>query len=362
MHAEGGDALTERVFVSHASADREFATAFVETILEGGCELSAEDYFYSSLADTGVPAGSTLLEMVRDEVRGAGLVIALVTPTYQIRPVCVAELGAAWALVDNLFPLLAPQMNHSDVEGVLGDKLVASVCDEEQLDALLERVIDATGHRPSTGRWTRYKQKWLAECNRRAESLARPGIVSAEEAEGLRAQVGDLREALQDAEAEIGDLREKVDALKEAKTAGEVAEALVPRDEAGRIAHYRNALTDALIGLPDVVIEAIYLEGRGESLFRPDPFRDSYGVGDDIDDAEREGYLSRYSDDPEYVLDRDSTAVETARDAYEALNASLEQASKEYTQWFKSQYGHPPELARRAVWDDFVRGAGPAQP
>src|SRR4051794_22030429 len=98
------------VFVSHASADSVLVDEFVDTVLRLGCGLGPETLFYTSGADTGVPSGSDLLAHVRSRVSDATLVVAILTPTYQTRSVCVAELGAAWARTGNLFPLLAPNM------------------------------------------------------------------------------------------------------------------------------------------------------------------------------------------------------------------------------------------------------------
>jgi hypothetical protein len=85
----------EPSFVGHASVDAELVDAFVDTLVRNGCNLGPDDIFYTSGEDTGIPSGADLIASVSEEVSEATLVIALVTPTYQTRPVCVAELGAA---------------------------------------------------------------------------------------------------------------------------------------------------------------------------------------------------------------------------------------------------------------------------
>ena len=73
------------VFVSHASADDALTDEFVDTILRNGCGLHPNEIFYSSGADTGVPDGQDLLGYVRDQVGDTGLVITMLTPTFQTR-------------------------------------------------------------------------------------------------------------------------------------------------------------------------------------------------------------------------------------------------------------------------------------
>ncbi len=112
------------VFVSHAYADAPLVEPFVSTVLQLGCEVRREELFYSSGSDTGVPAGTDLLHHVREQVAEAGLVTAIVTPTFQTRPVCVAELGAAWSRTGRLLPIAVPGMERTDLQGVLSGVVV----------------------------------------------------------------------------------------------------------------------------------------------------------------------------------------------------------------------------------------------
>lgn len=86
-----------RVFVSHASADAALTNEFVDKILRSGCGLKDKQFFYSSDPRTGVANGKSVMETVRRELSESDLVVVIVSSTYQSRPVCLAELGAAWA-------------------------------------------------------------------------------------------------------------------------------------------------------------------------------------------------------------------------------------------------------------------------
>ena len=95
------------VFVSHASSDKTFVDVFVNEVLRLGCALSTDELFYSSGAATGVPSGKDLMDFVRSQAGDSSLVVAVISPVFQTRPICIAELGAAWARSGRLFPTLA---------------------------------------------------------------------------------------------------------------------------------------------------------------------------------------------------------------------------------------------------------------
>jgi hypothetical protein len=85
------------VFISHASVDKNFVDDFVDDILRLGCGIPVKEIFYSGRVSTGVRSGENLNNRIKFEVADADLVIAVLTPTYQKRPYCLAELGAAWS-------------------------------------------------------------------------------------------------------------------------------------------------------------------------------------------------------------------------------------------------------------------------
>jgi hypothetical protein len=97
---------------------------------------------------------------VREQISDSTLVIALITPTYQTRPVCVAELGAAWGRAgDNLIPALLPGMPREDLQGVLAPMTVRSMDDEVFLTEVHSRVCLALGRTQDVASFTRAKNK-----------------------------------------------------------------------------------------------------------------------------------------------------------------------------------------------------------
>ena len=163
------------LFVSHAHTDRDLVGNFVDTILRSGCGLSSQ-IFYSSDAATGVRAGADLNTSVRDAVVDASLVVAIITPTFLSRPFCLAELGAAWSRVGNLFPLVIPGIPRSALDGILADTLVAYLDDGARLDELRDRIGTVVAPVPDTAVWNRCRNQWLGEVKARTLAVLEPAI------------------------------------------------------------------------------------------------------------------------------------------------------------------------------------------
>src|SRR4051794_12504579 len=150
-----------RLFVSHATADKPLVDTFVDTVVKLGCGVSAESIFYSSGGDTGVPSGVDLNTYVRDEVSEADLVLAIITPVFQTRPFCVAELGAAWSRAGQLFPVALPGMARGELDGVMSGMTIRYLNDPVALDELHDRIVELSATKTATRTWGLYRDRWL---------------------------------------------------------------------------------------------------------------------------------------------------------------------------------------------------------
>ena len=262
------------VFVSHATADRELVEQFVDTILKN-CGLTEADIFVSSIPGMDIPAGSDLLAAVRAEVSETTLVIAVITPTYPTRPVCIAELGAAWGVAGKLLPVLVPGINRSQLEGVLSGLKVDYLDEEKALDEIAARIERETGRRPGNpASWTRAKRRWLGIIGDLVAALSKPERISKDEYDELKAKLSDTEAALADAESEITAIKITVERLKAAKDAAEVAEILLPTNDIERFKALCEVAVEALRKVMPVVQEAIRCHLVGDAMRWPDPMED----------------------------------------------------------------------------------------
>jgi hypothetical protein len=338
------------VFVSHATADSAFVEEFVEEVLKG-CGLSEQQIFVSSMPGMGVAAGRDLLAEVRATVGEAKLVVAVVTPTYPTRPVCVAELGAAWGVVGKLHPVLAPGVDRESLDGALAGLKADYLNEEHALDELQQRIEDETGVRPeSTPSWTRKKQRWLRRVADLAAALPVPTVVSADEYEALLQQIKDLRDALGGAESEIDALQDVVERLRAAKDADEVAEILLPSDDIDRFKALQSRAASALKGVSRAVRETIRCGLSGDEMRWPNKFDDP-DLFREVEDALASGHLVDGGD----TLDIDTRygVVRRAEESTRALAAELgsDRFEPEFFEWFEREFDGPAELGSRSIWE-----------
>jgi hypothetical protein len=343
-----------KVFVSHASADKEFVDEFVDNVLRIGLGLNGDNLFYSSERDTGIPSGADLMHSLRREVGESTLVIAVITPMYQTRPVCVVELGAAWgrATPKHFFPLLSPGLDRAELEGVIPSALTLRIDDSATLDELSDRIEEALGPQASKTQWGVGKQKWLTAVKRVGPLLSRPDIPTVEEHNALRKEVGELREALAYTSTEVEQWKQRFDQLSEVKDSVEVRRIRVgskPRD------NFKNALSaaaEALGGFSEPVRECIYQSLRGSSVAYPNRYSDP-DAADAFDDA-IERRLIVEEDENRYIPNSEKAKVARAVEGVETLRdaISAEKAGPEFAEWFEAEYdGLEPDLRDRDCWE-----------
>lgn len=330
------------VFVSHASDDQVMIDEFVDVILRNGCGLEPGEIFYSSGSDTGVPDGEDLLSYVRAQVSDTGLVVAMLTPTFQTRPVCVAELGAAWAHTGKLFPLLVPGMNRSELVGVLSTQRIERMDDEGALDRLHDKIIEAADRRVQMPTWTRAKRRWLDSLHQMVEDglIASPTAVTVDEHRKITEERDALADALTNAEEELRGVRAELAAVAALKNAAEVAEVRFPTKASERFESRLKVARKCLRELRSPRIAEAILAESTDMGGLPLPT-------DDPDDRRRvldlvhQGLLK--SDD-ELVWASDAFPEhESARQAVERAKAEIVD-DPAFEAWFAAEFGAYPHM------------------
>lgn len=103
--------MSFKVFISHAANDRILALSFTE-FLQLSMGLAKEDIYCTSINGT-LRTGKEFIPDIKEKLTDCQVVIFLITPEYLKSKFCLAELGAAWALNQNIYPLLASSLDFS---------------------------------------------------------------------------------------------------------------------------------------------------------------------------------------------------------------------------------------------------------
>lgn len=338
-----------RVFVSHANADGEYVRKFVDEILLRGAGLRSADVFYSSAPDMGVSSGELLMERVRTEASDSSLIISMVTPIYQTRSVCIAELGAAWARGVH-FPMLAPGMDRSELEGVLPGLLIKAADEETVLDELAGRIKDL-GFEFSPSSFGVGRANWLSEVRSGLRPALLPPAPSADELKRLEKKLENTENALDEAKEHLKKENERNDRLKAAKTKAEVRQADLPTDEHERFEALLKDVTAARHELSAVVIDSVWHYVAGQKKTMPEPF-DALTEHSSISTEVKDGRLILDDDNGGVSPNLDFPQVERARKAIAELAGYLESddRSETFSEWFEDRYGTPMDLRLGACW------------
>jgi hypothetical protein len=151
-----------RIFISHASADKDLAKAFVD-LLEAGVGVPHNEIFCTSLKGQGIPPGSKFVETIKKHLEDCELVFILVTPTYYQRTFCQIELGATWMGSKRFIPVLAPGSDYSELKAVLEGIQSPKLDREADLDDIHDQVKELVANPPSTSRWNERRDEFLAK-------------------------------------------------------------------------------------------------------------------------------------------------------------------------------------------------------
>jgi hypothetical protein len=130
----------DRIFISHASADRKLADLLRDTLVLGG--IPRERIFYSSSRATGIPSGTDVRAHLRSELQQAGLVIELISTTFLTRPMCLIELGGAWVLEKSTYPIVVPPLTRTQAVAQIGDVHMGQLSSGEEIDDIFDELHD----------------------------------------------------------------------------------------------------------------------------------------------------------------------------------------------------------------------------
>lgn len=144
-----------RIFLSHASADKRIAELLKNALVLGG--VPQRRIFYSSARATGIPSGEDVVGALRHRLQHAGLVIELISETFLRRPMCLIELGGAWALELPTYPIVVPPLLRATAVTEIGNVqmgvLGSDVEIDDVFDELHDRVENDVGIRTKTTEW-----------------------------------------------------------------------------------------------------------------------------------------------------------------------------------------------------------------
>ena len=158
--------MGKKVFISHASEDKQIVSLFVDQILCAGSGVNIEDVIYTSRDDSGVVNGYDIPSCIKDGIKQAAIFFMMVSEKYKESEVCLNEMGAAW-MRDELPKkiLLMPGSGFNKIGWLMSLSKGTELSDSSGLDALHDQIIDILSTRIQTATWNRCKEVFLNKLN-----------------------------------------------------------------------------------------------------------------------------------------------------------------------------------------------------
>ncbi|WP_164002388.1 toll/interleukin-1 receptor domain-containing protein [Pyxidicoccus caerfyrddinensis] len=336
-----------QIFVSHASPDVALVDA-LRDLMVVGMGVPQERIFCTSLEGTGIPEGQSFVPFIKSKLQTPALVLMVVTPSYYESAFCLCELGAAWAMAHNSFPLMIPPVDSDNLKAVLHGTQVGELTNEKALDRLFDRVKDALKIKGvPTATWNVKRDQFLKKLPRLLKGLAGFKKVDFGQYEAMRQNYEAASEELATANQRIEELEAQIEEIGKLKDKKEVAKI---QRRGQRESELLDELTETarerLARLPDVVIEAMYYQFSGGHLAWP-------GFGEEEKRADmRRAVENTYLVEGDRVctLNERDPAVAKALDAVQEVAVFLGNASEELTDEFTEEYDFEPRIDSRRFW------------
>jgi hypothetical protein len=336
------------VFISHAAADKALVDE-IKTMIQEAVGLNPTEIFYSSSAGSGIPAGRDFVAHIREEMRDAGFVVAVITPAYLESKFCLAELGAVWYADDKRFFPLGIAVDYDELEATLLGIQVPRLADRAVLTGLLQGICEYADKEHVASASTEAADKFLATLPSRVRKLQAPTRVPAEKVTEVEQTRDRLAEELSDTRDQLAEARDLFEKAKQATSLAEIEELEPPGELREQVEYALDEARTAVNRLDSIVAKALPYDLRGEGMPWPDAGEyESARVSKAVD----EGYL-RDGDDGVYLND-DWPRVADARDKVRAAQDVLRSLNGEDEEWFVSKYNAPPDLRQGAAFKELL--------
>lgn len=159
----------KKVFISHASKDKEIVDAFIDDLLVGALAVKVTDIFCTSTDGTKIPSGEDWRNQIRENLKEAKVTFLIITPNYKESEICLNEMGAAWVLSGKTIPLIVDPVDYDSVGVLQQVKQIEKLRDEKSLDRVRDAIRSELNIPPEeirSDRWTAKKMAFLIKLDK----------------------------------------------------------------------------------------------------------------------------------------------------------------------------------------------------
>jgi hypothetical protein len=111
-----GEMMTRQLFISHSAKDKQLATLLVD-LIDRSFAVPDDGIRCTSVDGYALAPGDSSNDVLKNDIRGCSMLIALLTRDSLLSAWVTMELGAAWILDKTTCAILAPDVSFRDVHG-----------------------------------------------------------------------------------------------------------------------------------------------------------------------------------------------------------------------------------------------------
>ncbi|MFQ2031516.1 TIR domain-containing protein [Aeromonas veronii] len=341
--------MSKKIFISHAVKDKKIVDAFVD-LLQTGANIPYDEIFCSSLEGLGIPAGANFVDHIKEEIQSPELVIAIITQNYLMSQFCMCELGAAWAMSHNMYPVLVPPLEYADVQGVLKSTQLVRINDEKGLSQFANNVNDIFPEiKVNIPRWNAKQKTFLKAIPKLLNSVEIPEVVSYNTHQATLNELQEANTALEELAEENSELQEKVKKLKSCKDAKEVIDVekeFSTNEE--ELDQYLKNVSSILDQFDRAIAFVAYREyGSGEAAYI-DYYKDPDTL--DLANSAVDNEYLMHGDDG-YSLNHQHPKIKKLCKAIEKLSFYIQsEAPSELFELYETEHEIPLSISNREFW------------
>jgi hypothetical protein len=330
----------KEIFISHATADKEFVSEFVNFI-RLGMDISEKKIYCVSYGKGEIPSGDSFTEHIRDNINSAKIVFLILTPNFLDSQFCMAELGASWALNKKLIPIIVPPLGFDILERT--PLKARQAIKLQSIDQIADELKEA-GYDFSITLFNKQGEKFKDMLDGLLQTIGIPKSVSIEEHEALKQEVDTLAEKNIVLQLRIDQLEEYSKKLEDAKEPDEIWEIKKAETPLWQLLMESIDTTKEKIrSIENAVISAIFYSIKGET-FIPSKEDWQFESIDSLKSKERLLVDQKYDFDVEANIDYPD--IEEAYNSLYELNKLIKECVDypEIQDTFRKEYRMPLSL------------------
>lgn len=205
-----------KIFISHAAVDKPLAEAF-EDLIQSGVGFIHDDIFCSSVEGHRIPPGKDFKQYMKEELIGAEVVIALITPNYYSNAFCMCELGATWISTKEFIPILVDPVDFDDLQGTLAGTQSLRLKDSTSLSEVYDRLSTLSENPVPVAKWEIKKGNFQKNLGPILANLKKPQSVKRSELDSALREREEFKKTAMEQDEETEKLKKQLEEVSKLK-------------------------------------------------------------------------------------------------------------------------------------------------